>query len=196
MKRFLQSIIGGLTLCGVALVVAPAQADDDKSDKFSATISFGQWDPNAANLNGASLDRLISDPAGGRGNNHELIPEMVTITQGGSVNFIISGQHVLAIYEDPKKTKHDEIDANKTIIEAATDCPQSAGGVIKYADGRVYRGPCFNTNNGTNPLTTITRRDGAEVVKFSKPGTYLVICARRAHFDDGMFGYVRVKQND
>src|SRR5262245_43359981 len=63
---------------------------------------------------------------------------------------------------------------------------------------RIYRGPCFSTSFGTTPTTTITRRDGVEVVQFTKPGTFLVICSRLNHFISSttgefqMFGFVRV----
>jgi hypothetical protein len=65
--------------------------------------------------------------------------------------------------------------------------PQNAGGIISDSIRRIYRG---NTNVGRN--------DGVEVVQFSKPGTYLVICARKNHFFDPdtqqfqMSGFVRV----
>ena len=52
------------------------------------------------------------------------------------------------------------------------------------------------------PIFTVTapflQRDGVEVVTFSKPGTYLVICARKNHFINSttgefqMFGFVKV----
>jgi hypothetical protein len=35
-------------------------------------------------------------------------------------------------------------------------------------------------------------QDRIESVNFPNPGTYLVICAVRGHFNDGMFGFVRV----
>jgi plastocyanin len=34
--------------------------------------------------------------------------------------------------------------------------------------------------------------DRVEVVYFEEPGTYLVICGVLPHFEEGMFGYVRV----
>ena len=34
--------------------------------------------------------------------------------------------------------------------------------------------------------------DRVEVVQFATPGTYLVICAIVPHFNEGMYGYVRV----
>lgn len=116
------------------------------------------------------------------------------------MSFIISGSHVLAIYDDG--TRPDDIGS---AIEP--DCPvplptsgimspcsplsgtplaPTAGGILSNSTNRIYRGPFLN-------LTA--RRDGVEVVKFTKPGTYLVICARKAHFEnDDMFGFVEVKK--
>jgi hypothetical protein len=59
-------------------------------------------------------------------------------------------------------------------------------------NGRIYRGAFLNV---------VARRDGVEVVKFSKPGTYLVICARKDHFFNPdtqkfeMFGFVKVESD-
>ena len=114
--------------------------------------------------------------------------------QSGAVNFIISGGHVVTVYDDG--TQPEAI--NTTVTEPATNCPTTAGGVINDPVNRIYRGPCFSTNVGTTPATTIVRRDGVEVVQFSKPGTYLVICARKNHFINSttgefqMFGFVKV----
>jgi hypothetical protein len=77
-------------------------------------------------------------------------------------------------------------DINKTNVEPAP-VPQNAGGIIGDSIRRIYRD---NTNVGRN--------DGVEVVQFTKPGTYLVICARKNHFFDPdtqqfqMSGFVRV----
>ena len=53
------------------------------------------------------------------------------------------------------------------------------------------------SSNGITPIASSARRDGVEVVQFSKPGTYLVICARKNHFitstgEFQMFGFVKV----
>jgi hypothetical protein len=132
------------------------------------------------------------------GNNHELHPRIATIKEGGSVNFIISGNHVVTVYEDG--TQPEDIGsaiepncaANGILLVNNVSVPCSpinattgavvAGGILSDSDGRIYRGTI-----GT------ARRDGVEVVQFSKPGTYLVICARKNHFEnDGMFGFVKV----
>ena len=187
MKRWILSMIGILTFCGITLTVSSAMATN--GPLANATVSFGEWDPNDPDLLPAEvpLDRLLTDPAMGRGNHHELIPNQVTIKQGGAVNFIISGGHVINIYDDG----HQPEDINTTNIEPATSCPTTAGGVLSDANRRIYRGPCFAP--AASNTTPHVRRDGVEVVTFSKPGTYLVICARKNHFvNDGMFGFVRV----
>jgi plastocyanin len=127
----------------------------------------------------------------GRGNDHLLIPQIATIKAGGSVNFIISGGHVVAVYDDGTKPEN----INLIDIEPAASCPTTAGGVLSDSNGRIYRGPCFAPAANNN--TTDLRRDGVEVVQFTKPGTYLVICARKNHFAPlsggfEMYGFVKV----
>src|SRR5262245_5534786 len=105
MKRSIISMIGILTFYGIALSASSATADDKDREK-NVTVSFGQWDPNEPNLkvpptnNRSPLDRLVDDPSMGRGNNHTLIPDDVKIRVGDSVNFTISGGHIVAIYDD------------------------------------------------------------------------------------------------
>jgi hypothetical protein len=184
MKRSIISTISILTFCGIGLIASLAMAID--GPLANATVSFGEWRTDFS----PPLDRIVADPAAGAGNNHELIPQIATIKDGGSVNFIISGGHVVAIYDDGTQPE----DINTTNIETNPGCPANnptqAGGVLSDPINRIYRGPCHTSTPFT---TTAPRRDGVEVVKFSKPGTYLVICARKNHFvDDGMFGFVRV----
>ena len=195
MKRSILSMISILTFCGIGLIASSVKADDKNDRRANATVSFGEWDPNASNLLPANpgevpLDRLVGDPGGGRGNNHALIPDIVTIKEGGSVNFIISGGHIVTVYDDG--TQPEDIGSAieppcpATITAPCSPGPAdnpTAGGILSDSDNRIYRGAFLN----------LVRRDGVEVVLFSKPGTYLVICARKNHFvNDGMFGFVRV----
>jgi len=192
MKRLALFLVFVLTFLRIGLSASSVMADDHRSD--NVTVSFGLWDPNKADLMGAPLDRLLGDPAMGVGVNDIIIPNKVTIEEGDTVNFIIGGGHVLNIYDDGTKPK----DIDTSVIEPAANCPTTAGGVINDPINRIYRGPCFSTSFGTTPMTTITRRDGVEVVQFTKPGRYLVICSRLNHFINSttgkfqMFGFVRV----
>jgi len=185
MKRCIILIVGILTFFGVAQSASSATVDGER--RKTATVSFGLWETDPR------LDRLVADPAAGAGNHHELIPNIATIRidqDDGGVNFIISGGHVVAVYEDgtqPEDIDPVSIEPNCPAIITSPCSPvnaagvPSAGGILSDAKRRIYRGPTFTG-----------RRDGVEVVHFSKPGTYLVICARKNHFDDGMYGFVRV----
>jgi plastocyanin len=194
MKRLALFLVFVLTFLGIGLSASSVMADDHRSD--NVTVSFGLWDPNKLDLlpTEKPLDRLVADPGMGRGVNDIIIPNKVTIEEGDAVNFIIGGGHVVTIYGDG--TKPEDIDTRVT--EPADRCPTTAGGVINDPMNRIYRGPCFSTSFGTTPTTTITRRDGVEVVQFTKPGRYLVICSRLNHFINSttgefqMFGFVRV----
>jgi hypothetical protein len=145
----------------------------------TATVSFGLWETDPP------LDRFFGDPAQGAGNHHELIPNTATINisptdvNDGGVNFIISGNHVVTVYDDG--TQPEQINPNLLVPGITT-----AGGVIDDPTNRIYR--------GSNQTAATGARDRVEVVHFAKPGTYLVICAVRNHFvNDQMYGYVVVK---
>jgi plastocyanin len=134
----------------------------------NATVSFGSWmaDP--------PVDRfpnLNPRPA----NHHALTPQLALIKAGGTVNFIIAGFHQVLVYDNG--TKPDDID--QTIL-----VPPTGGGpsLIADPDGRIYR--------GLDPSTQ--SQDRVEVVQFPKPGTYLVICGVLPHFQEGMYGFVKV----
>ena len=177
MRRSIVSLVGVLILCGVVLIASSAMAADESAS--NATVSFGLWQTDPP------LDRFFGNPAMGGGNHHELIPNVSTITitpqdvNDGGVNFIISGNHVVAIYDDG--TRPEEINTNLLVPGITT-----AGGVIDDPNKRIYR--------GVNETAATGARDRVEVVHFAKPGTYLVICAVRNHFvEDRMFGFVVAK---
>ena len=167
-------LLVSLLIYGVGLSSSSATAAD--GPLAEATVSFGQWKTDVP------LDRFATpNPAPNLNRNlHELIPNTVKIKQGGAVNFVFAGLHIVAIYDagtSPGEINVDDLEAGIT----------TAGGVIKDPINRIYRG--WNALNipGTQP------RERVETVQFSKPGTYLVICALRGHFvDDNMFGFVRV----
>ena len=142
----------------------------------SATVSFGGWMADFQ----PSLDRYTNPVSPPPSNHHELIPNVAKIKAGGYVNFIISGLHVVTIYDDGHKPT--DIDTGITVqLSAGIPIP-----VINDSNRRVYRGR-NPTSFGPAP-----NEDRIEVVQFAKPGTYLVICGLLFHFNDGMIGYVRV----
>ena len=65
MNRVWLSMIGMVVYGGIGLMAPSALAFD--SLLAEATVSFGAWDPKAANLAGVPLDRLLKDPGMGEG---------------------------------------------------------------------------------------------------------------------------------
>ncbi len=135
----------------------------------NATVSFGQWPTDPP------LDRFPNLGAPGLPNVHQLLPNEVKIKAGGGVNFIIAGFHHVLVYDDGTQPG----DINPNLLVPGSSPP----GLIDDPNNRIYR--------GLDPR--LFPQDRVEVVHFSKPGIYLVICGVRTHFvNDRMFGFVRV----
>ena len=139
----------------------------------NATVSFGAWPATGT----TPLDRTVLPIAPAAPNIHQLIPQTATIKAGGSVNFIVAGFHQIVVYEPG--TKPGDIDTS-TLIPIPGAPP--AVGLIDDPDNRLFR--------GVSPLAV--GQDRVEVVHFGSRGLYLVICAVSVHFEDGMYGWVRV----
>ena len=135
----------------------------------SATVSFGAW------MTSPPLDRFSNVPPPPPTNHHVVLPQVAKIKAGGTVNFIISGLHNIAVYDDG--TKPEDIDTS--LLDVAPPVP-----VINDPDRRIYR--------GLDPRKLLPVLDRVEVVHFAEPGTYLVICGVLPHFQEGMYGYVKV----
>ncbi len=188
---------GGIAAAAMLIAGAStvALADRDDNQPRSVTVSFGEWKIIP------SLDR--NDPATSApvaANNHEVIPHEIKIQAGDSINFVISGFHQLQIYEG--------VSAAELKVLAA-QAPRVDGILYDVPGGRIYRGLNPNDLNVTDagsprpapgtPAVRSLRRttDRVEVLKFSKPGDYLVACAVSPHFlADNMYALIRVKPAD
>lgn len=172
-REFVSSVLAS----GLAV---PAVAGDDHNHRplsgplASATVSFGAWPSGGT----TPLDRFATPDAPVAPNLHQLIPNVVTIKEGGTVNFVIAGFHVVAIYGPGTKPG----DINGADVAPLPGAPAGFPPSINDANNRVYR--------GLNPL--MLPQDRVEVVQFPRRGLYLVICAFVPHFLDEMWGYVRV----
>ncbi|MBA3356488.1 MAG: twin-arginine translocation signal domain-containing protein [Pyrinomonadaceae bacterium] len=164
------TVAAGLGL--VPVVSKSASLDNDgNGTPRSATVSFGAWK--------TPLDRFTTAPPPSA-NHHELIPTTVEIQAGGTVNYIISGLHNIAVYDDG--TQPGDIDIH-LLTPPAPPLPRQ----IDDPNGRIYR--------GLDPRALLPTLDRVEVVYFEHPGTYLVICSVLPHFLEGMFGFVSVLPN-
>src|SRR4030095_12507802 len=133
-----------------------------------ATVSFGQWPTDPP------LNRFPNFSAPDRPNHHVLTPNEVTIKAGGSVNFIIAGFHLVLVYDDGTQKS----DINSSLLVPMHGGPP----LIDDPDDRIYM--------GLDPL--LQQHDRVEVVHFAKPVRYFVVCGVLPHFNDDMFGFVRV----
>lgn len=171
-RRGSRRLLIGSSLAGVAGALlgrrAEASRDHHGGPLGAATISFGAWI--------LPLDRRLNESPI-TANHHGLCPDQVTIKSGGCVNFIIAGVHQILVYDDG--TLPGDINTALTIAPVG---PPPPGVLINDVNRLIYRGP--------DP--TLVPRERVEVVHFQQPGTYLVICAIPRHFQDGMFGFVKV----
>jgi len=167
------SIVAATTLGGAA-ASAEAQHVHDSTQMdgplANATVTFGAW------LTTPALDRFTNAGNTRTSNLHKLVPYNVTIKAGGTVNYVISGLHLILVYAPG--TAPESIDL--TQIEFAV--PGVFPGFIADAQNRIYRGL------DPRPLPL----DRVEAVTFAAPGRYLVACGILSHFVDGMRGYVNV----
>ena len=136
----------------------------------NATVSFGAW------MTSPPLDRFPNVLPAPSANHHVIIPEVAQIKAGGTVNFIIAGLHQVVIYGGGKGPE----DVNTGQLLTLPGLPP----LIDDPTQRVYRGP--------DPRVLLPVLERVEVVHFAEPGTYLVICGVLPHFQEGMYGYVRV----
>jgi hypothetical protein len=82
---------------------------------------------------------------------------------------------------------YDDGTAPEDIDTTLTQFPANGGPpIINDPERRIYR--------GLDPtlLPPTAAQDRVEVVQFDRPGIFLVICAVLPHFQEGMYGYVRV----
>ena len=178
-RNFVMSVLAG----GVTAVPALAAQDHDHPEAptgplANATVSFGEWHTSPP------LDRfLVATPP--PANVHQVIPFEAQIKAGGSVNFIISGFHVLAVYAPGTELE----DINSSITIAIPGAPMGVPPVINDSANRVYR--------GVNPFDLAATKfgpplDRTEAINFAEPGRYLVVCVFQPHFNERMHGYVNV----
>ena len=183
-----------VTLSGTDGVRAASKSGSQQHATISgplstATVSFGAW------AMGTNRRPNIVAAAGLTNNVHAMIPNQVMIKAGGTVNFIVAGFHVIAIYDDG--TQPTDINRTITVLPFGAPAPP----IIDDQNNRIYRGidptvmPFLlgpQQQGPVGPAFQPQLQDRTEAVQFPDPGTFLVICAVQPHFDMGMYGYVKV----
>ena len=113
MKRSMILIIVILSFCFIVPSAMSQTTDESRLSgrRADATVSFGLWQTDPP------LDRFAGNPPMGAGNHHEVIPNVSRINisrkDSGGLNFIISGNHVVTIYDDG--TRPEDIDTTRLV---------------------------------------------------------------------------------
>ena len=170
-RQFVTSVLAG----GLSVPAFAAQNHDHGEQVdgplANVNVSFGQWKTSPA------LDRLLAAPPNSA-NLHKLIPFEATVKAGGTVNFIISGFHLVAVYGPGSEFE----DINGSLTVPLPGAPMGFPPAVDDPVNRIYR--------GLNPFGAPP--DRVEAVNFGVPGRYVAVCAFLPHFTDRMFGYIRV----
>lgn len=169
---------------------AEAIAAGNSGPLSSVSVTFGAFgsQPRTCSTLPTPCPPLDRFPAGVNAtayNHHILAPQLATIRAGGTVNFIIGGFHVLAIYDDG--VQPSDIDIALIVPPTVPGGPPRVPALFDDPRNRIYRGLDPASLPAGGP-----RSDRVESFKFDKPGLYLVLCAVVSHFNDGMYGFVRV----
>ena len=188
-RQFVEQLGIGSAVLAAAGVAQAAQGDHEHKPLTgplaSATVAFGAWPVGTVQ---APRDRFTLPFAPQGANVHALLPQEVTIKEGGAVNFVLAGFHHVVVYAPGK----DHDDVNQSVLLPIPMAPVTVG-LIDDPQGRIYRGLDPRSISPAPPAApNLLFQDRVEVVGFSTRGTYLVICAVNVHFNDGMFGYVKV----
>src|SRR5262245_53248455 len=189
-RQFVEQLgIGSAVLAAASVANAAAQGGHDHKaltgPLANATISFGAWPVGSVQV---PLDRTLTPLAPVAPNVHALLPQEVTIKEGGSVNFILAGFHQVLIYAPGK----DPGEVNQSVLLPIPPAPLTVG-LIDDPAQRIYSGLDQRVLSPPPPTVQSVASVGrVEVVGFSTRGTYLVMCAVNVHFNMGMYGWVKV----
>ena len=188
-RQFVERLGIGSVALAAAGVAEAAQNDHQGQHRpltgplANATVSFGAWPMGTVT---EPLDRMGTPFAPIAPNVHALLPQTVTIKEGGSVNFVLAGFHQVLVYAPGTKPE----DINTSVLLPIPMAPAVVG-LIDDSTNRIFRG--LDPRAVNTPATpNLLFQDRVEVVGFSTSGTYLVICSVNVHFADGMFGWVKV----
>ena len=170
-RRFVTSVLAGSLATPLLAAGQHDHGDDVDGPLANINVSFGQWNTTP------SLDRFPNNSPI-TGNVHKLIPSEAKIKAGGTVNFIISGFHLVTVYGPG--TEFDDI--STAVLTPIPNAPPGFPPVVDDPKDRIYR--------GLSPLPL--PQDRVEAVNFAKPGRYLAVCTFLPHFLDRMFGHITV----
>jgi plastocyanin len=198
----LAAAVAGLSC---ALAQSPAFAGDNDHDGH-------RQDPNGRIVTvafGAGLN--TAQP--GNSANHHVLPEVIKVGVGDVVNFVVSGLHVIRVFDkgvklsDVKSAIPAECLTNPAggapfpttcnavlapgpvpVLAASAGPPPTSLGLPLYYNGLNSLAP-----PAAPPFAPISvDQNRVEAITFTKTGRFLVICGVLPHFNDGMIAWVEV----
>jgi len=188
-RQFVEQLGIGSAVLAAASVARAAQGEHEHKaltgPLANATVSFGAWPVGTVQV---PRDRFTLPNAPLGPNVHALLPNDVTIKEGGAVNFVLAGFHHVVVYAPGKKLE----DVDRSVLLPIAGAPPFIG-LIDDPDRRIYRGLDPRQLSPAPPAApNLLSQDRVEALNFSTRGIYLVICAVNVHLADGMYGWVRV----
>ena len=169
----------------------------------------------AANFCAAPVDSAIVDFGVGTAG-HQLFPDEVTITKGGTVAFnVVGGGHFITIYPVSRNTTREDIEEDLLQADGTgcwefapgeTTCTANSRYLVTDGAKKLVLDTGINTANA-NDFNRVNFASGATTAlavgtqleqRFFKTGRYMVNCANRGHFipTPYMFGFVNVVNCD
>ena len=190
----------------VTLLVSPLALAQDNQEQHnqSQDSQKNRGDDRGRNVVTVAFGAGMNTAQPGNEQNHHILPNVIRVQAGDVVNFVVSGLHVIRVYDngvqlkDVKAQIPDECEVNPTPpAEFPANCFTDAGpvpvipplGLDVLYQGLNSIGPPPQVPPFA-PLSLAQNR--VEAVSFLKPGRYLVICAVLEHFNDGMYAIVEV----
>jgi len=187
------------------------------STLFTAALAvpMASW---AANFCAAPTSTASVTFGAGPAPSHQLDPEEVTITKGGTVTITVAGGgHFISIYPVSRNTTRmdiemdllDPLDSSKNCVEFApgeTACTANSRYLVTDGSGKLVLDTGVNTANA-NDFNRVNFASGATTAlaagsvinnKFFKTGRYMIVCDNRGHSipTPFMFGFVNVVNCD
>jgi len=191
MKRWIASMIAIAVLLGIGVTIFPAVAEDD--NKLNVSVAFG------GGLNTRQPGNLV---------NHVIIPNQIETKLDGVVHFLVAGFHQVVVYKPGTLPENILVPASGTFINDSNNRYyvgiNPAGGPENPPTQATPANPIVPggdvRSNASNRVESVSfpalegrdRTTGALLSEKAEPGVYLVICNVRAHFNDGMFAFVKV----
>ena len=136
---------------------------------------------------------------------HVVLPNDIEVNQDGVVHLMVAGFHQPVVYKPGTLPENIAVPPSGTFINDPNNVfykgINPAGGPLATPPTPTATDSLSNAANRVESVSFpaaegVNRNTGALLSERAEPGTYLVICNVRGHFQDGMWGFIRVKGSE